>query len=418
MGKQKQKKKTTSMFTGFNYNTAVKESQKKAAAAKKIADAKKLTDKKASDNKKAKEDANKLTRTYGGTSAVSGKTETKVESKAKSNFNYNTELAKKQMLDKEMRYRNSDKKTTDKKTTDKKTTDKKGTGTIKAKTVIDKNGKTVYSKDGSKTVLNNKGKTVYSKDGSKSIYNSKGKTTYSKDGSKTVLNKSGKTVYNKDGSKTTSNKNGVKTYTAAEVAASKKLFDAKTAALKKAADKTAADKKKAADPKTKNGKEVKTVVESLIRPKTPVSSNSGGKGGGTGTGGKGGGTGTPVVVKTPAKTVSQIWKEKTGTEWSEAKKQGLSDGSAKSNLALLEKLKSGSLDKDKQSPAKMETVPAKMETVKATDMKISYNGPTKLAGVGNEPIDNELIDKPGYGAKKKLGGIMRKGGQVRKKRKK
>ena len=404
MGKQKQKKKTTSMYTGFNYNTAVKESQKKAAAAKKIADAKKLTDKKASDNKKAKEDANKLTRTYGGTSAVSGKTETKVESKAKSNFNYNTELAKKQMLDKEMRYRNSDKKTTDKKTTD-----KKGTGTIKAKTVIDKNGKTVYSKDGSKTVLNNKGKTVYSKDGSKSIYNSKGKTTYSKDGSKTVLNKSGKTVYNKDGSKTTSNKNGVKTYTAAEVAASKKLFDAKTAALKKAADKTAADKKKAADPKTKNGKEVKTVVESLIRPKTPVSSNSGGKGGGTG---------TPVVVKTPAKTVSQIWKEKTGTEWSEAKKQGLSDGSAKSNLALLEKLKSGSLDKDKQSPAKMETVPAKMETVKATDMKISYNGPTKLAGVGNEPIDNKLIDKPGYGAKKKLGGIMRKGGQVRKKRKK
>ena len=280
MGKQKQKKKTTSMFTGFNYNTAVKESQKKAAAAKKIADAKKLADKKASDNKKAKEDANKLTRTYGGTSAVSGKTETKVESKAKSNFNYNTELAKKQKPD-----------------------------LIRTERIT---------------------------------------------------------------------------------------------ADKKAADKKAADKKKAADAKTKNGKEVKTVVESLIRPKTPVSSNSGGKGGGTE---------TPVVVKTPAKTVSQIWKEKTGTEWSEAKKQGLSDGSSKSNLALLEKLKSGSLDKNKQSPTKM-------ETVKATDMKISYNGPTKLAGVGDEPIDNELIDKPGYGAKKKLGGIMRKGGQVRKKRKK
>ena len=373
MGKQKQKKKTISMFTGFNYNTAVKESQKKAAAAKKIADAKKLTDKKASDNKKAKEDANKLTRTYGGTSAVSGKTETKVESKAKSNFNYNTELAKKQRLEKEMRNTNYQ-KSKDKKTTDKKTTDK---------TVINKDGKTVYSKDGSKTVLN-----------------SKGKTTYSKDGSKTVLNKSGKTVYNKDGSKTTSNKNGVKTYTAAEVAASKKLFDAKTAADKKAAAKVA------------SGKKVKAVVESLIRPKTPVK--------------------TPPVVKPPVvkppvvkppvvkkpagKTVSQIWKEKTGTEWSEAKKQGLSDGSAKSNLALLEKLKSGSLDKDKQPPARM-------ETVKATDMKVSSKSPTELAGVGDnkgfeQPTENELINKPGYGAKKKLGGIMRKGGQVRKKRKK
>ena len=368
MGKQKQKKKTISMFTGFNYNTAVKESQKKAAAAKKIADAKKLTDKKASDNKKAKEDANKLTRTYGGTSAVSGKTETKVESKAKSNFNYNTELAKKQRLEKEMRNTNYQ-KSKDKKTTDKKTTDK---------TVINKDGKTVYSKDGSKTVLN-----------------SKGKTTYSKDGSKTVLNKSGKTVYNKDGSKTTSNKNGVKTYTAAEVAASKKLFDAKTAADKKAAAKVA------------SGKKVKAVVESLIRPKTPVK--------------------TPVVVKPPVvkppvvktptgKTVSEIWKEKTGTSWSEAKKQGLTDGSMKANLALLAKLKSGSLDKDKQPPARM-------ETVKATDMKVSSKSPTELAGVGDnkgfeQPTENELINKPGYGAKKKLGGIMRKGGQVRKKRKK
>lgn len=345
MGKQKQKKKTTSMFTGFNYNTALKESQKKAAAAKKIADAKKLNDKKASDNKKAKEDANKLTRTFGGTSAVSGKTETKVESKTKSNFNYNTELAKKQKADAAAKVA---KTVTDKKTIDKKATDKK------AKTVIDKDGKTVYSKDGSKTTYNSKGKTVY----------------------------------NKDGSKTISNKNGVKKYTAAEVAASKKIFDAKTAAAKKAAD-----KKKADDAKAASGKKVKDVVESLIKPKTPDVK-------------------TPVVVKPPAKTVSQIWKEKTGTEWSEAKKQGLSDGSAKSNLALLAKLKSGSLDKDKQSPAKTE--PAKMETAKATDMKISYTDPTELSGLD----ENELINKPGYGAKKKLGGIMKKGGQVRKKRKK
>lgn len=51
------------------------------------------------------------------------------------------------------------------------------------------------------------------------------------------------------------------------------------------------------------------------------------------------------TAKTPAKpaakTVSQLWVEKTGTPWSEAKKQGLSDGSAASNMALMKKLKSG-----------------------------------------------------------------------------
>lgn len=256
MSKQKQKKKTISMFTGFNYNTAVKESQKKAAAAKKIADAKKLTDKKASDNKKAKEDANKLTRTYGGTSAVSGKTETKVESKAKSNFNYNTELAKKQKAD------------------------------------------------------------------------------------------------------------------------ALKAAAAKNDAAKKAADKKAADKKAAA--KVASGKKVKAVIESLIRPKTVTATKTVVK-----TPVK-----TPVVKKPAGKTVSEIWKEKTGTSWSEAKKQGLTDGSMKANLALLAKLKSGSFNKENQPPAKM-------ETKKASEMKVSYTGPTELAGVKSPE-------------KKKKGGVVKK----------
>ena len=101
---------------------------------------------------------------------------------------------------------------------------------------------------------------------------------------------------------------------------------------------------------------------------------------------------------------------------SEAKKQGLSDVSSNSNLALIAKLKSGAYDKENQAPARM-------ETKKATDMKISSTGSTELAGVGDnkgfeQPTESELINKPGYSAKKKLGGIMRKGGQVRKKRKK
>jgi hypothetical protein len=96
---------------------------------------------------------------------------------------------------------------------------------------------------------------------------------------------------------------------------------------------------------------------------------------------------TPVV-KTPAgKTVSEIWKEKTGTSWSEAKKQGLTDGSYKSNIALLAKLKSGSFDKENQPPARM-------ETVKATDMKVSSTGPTELTGVKSPE-------------KKKKGGIIK-----------
>ena len=37
-----------------------------------------------------------------------------------------------------------------------------------------------------------------------------------------------------------------------------------------------------------------------------------------------------------------MWVEKTGTSWSEAKKQGLTDGSYAQNMALMKKLQSGS----------------------------------------------------------------------------
>lgn len=133
-----------------------------------------------------------------------------------------------------------------------------------------------------------------------------------------------------------------------------------------------ADAAKRAAAKVASGKKVKAVVESLIRPKTVIAPK----------------TVVKTPVKTPTgKTVSEIWKEKTGTSWSEAKKQGLTDGSMKANLALLAKLKSGSFDKENQPPARM-------ETVKATDMKIAYTGPTELAGVKSPE-------------KKKKGGIIK-----------
>lgn len=54
-------------------------------------------------------------------------------------------------------------------------------------------------------------------------------------------------------------------------------------------------------------------------------------------------------------TVSELWEQKTGTPWAEAKKQGLSDGSAKSNLKLRESLSRGIIPvKQKQLPIQQE----------------------------------------------------------------
>jgi hypothetical protein len=45
--------------------------------------------------------------------------------------------------------------------------------------------------------------------------------------------------------------------------------------------------------------------------------------------------------RSKSKEVWQIWEEKTGTPWSEARKKGYTDGTAKSNLALADKLLKG-----------------------------------------------------------------------------
>ena len=61
-------------------------------------------------------------------------------------------------------------------------------------------------------------------------------------------------------------------------------------------------------------------------------------------------------------TVSQLWKEVTGLPWSEAKKLGYSDGSAKTNLELRKKLVSGKITKKDiekaQGVAKEQAAPA------------------------------------------------------------
>ena len=48
--------------------------------------------------------------------------------------------------------------------------------------------------------------------------------------------------------------------------------------------------------------------------------------------------------------VYQLWEEKTGTPWAEAKKQGLTDGSYDQNIALAKKLESGTLSPKATAP--------------------------------------------------------------------
>lgn len=50
---------------------------------------------------------------------------------------------------------------------------------------------------------------------------------------------------------------------------------------------------------------------------------------------------TKPATNSAAKTVSQMWVEKTGTPWTDAKKQGLTDGTAAGNMALMKKLQTG-----------------------------------------------------------------------------
>lgn len=49
-------------------------------------------------------------------------------------------------------------------------------------------------------------------------------------------------------------------------------------------------------------------------------------------------------------TVSELWQEVTGTPWSEAKKQGLTDGSYDANMALFKRLQAGEFNKGTSAP--------------------------------------------------------------------
>ena len=79
-----------------------------------------------------------------------------------------------------------------------------------------------------------------------------------------------------------------------------------------------------------------------------------------------------IVKPASGETVAELWKKTTGTSWSEAKKQGLTDGSAKANLALMSKLKSGDY---KPKPKEEVKVKPKVESKISSNIKPNEVGP-------------------------------------------
>jgi hypothetical protein len=102
-------------------------------------------------------------------------------------------------------------------------------------------------------------------------------------------------------------------------------------------------------------------------------------------------TPTPKVTQkaTPAKgkTVAELWKEKTGTSWAEAKKQGLTDGSMEKNLKVLKDLKAGKYDK-KESVDRLPTkkVTSVDNPVTDKEKEIVYRNGGKKRSVKKVPM--------------------------------
>ena len=123
---------------------------------------------------------------------------------------------------------------------------------------------------------------------------------------------------------------------------------------------------------------------------------------------------TKVPAKTTnkpaAKTVSQVWKEKTGTDWSEAKKQGLTDGSAKANLALLDKLNKGDVGK-KAEPA---STPTPTPSTTTTPTPTPTPTPTASSASSTPKPTAKQMAGSGMGAMERMEGMYRRGGSIKK----
>ena len=218
---------------------------------------------------------------------------------------------------------------------------------------------TYDKKAGTKTVLDEKGKTVYSNYGSKNqtktVYNKQGKVVTRDDGQKEIYNKQGKYTAYADGMKEISNKKGTsqsKEYTDVSGGKTVKTYNTKgdkevkyTKAGEETYKKYAPDGSFTGYKQNQFGSfgspvEGKKIPISSAKVKEETVKKE---------------TVTPPVKTGTGQTVAELWKAKTGTAWSEAKKQGLTDGSAKANLALMAKLKSGDYKPKTKEESKVES---------------------------------------------------------------
>lgn len=122
---------------------------------------------------------------------------------------------------------------------------------------------------------------------------------------------------------------------------------------------------------------------------------------------------TTTTTKKSAPTVSELWKQKTGTSWSEAKKLGLSDGSASSNIALMKKLQSGSVNKNTVKAAKSGSAASMKKFEKEMNKnvqdelsgKTTYEPPTTASKSNAEKAADENKMRRGGMVKRKLKAI-------------
>ena len=167
-------------------------------------------------------------------------------------------------------------------------------------------------------------------------------------------------------------------------------LDTKSGKVEKNPDVKNTIKKVAEDSKNKQAKIVKSKIESLKRPEIRKETIK-----------------KEVVVKPPkatAPTVSQLWQQKTGTSWSEAKKQGLTDGSAAANIALMKKLKSGDVNKESIKASKPGTA-ASMDTFKK---EMEKNVQSELSGETTYAPPVPAMRRGGSIKKMRNGGITKR----------
>lgn len=115
---------------------------------------------------------------------------------------------------------------------------------------------------------------------------------------------------------------------------------------------------------------------------------------------------TTTTTTKSAPTVSELWKQKTGTSWSEAKKLGLSDGSASSNIALMKKLQSGSVNKNTVKSSKAAGDMTAYKKDMAQNVQDELSGKTTYAPPA-EPSKSGA-DKAADENKMRRGGMVRR----------